>query len=132
VYHLRGPKFFPDPQNFLEDQTTFPYITTLTTILPDCLCLPNKLGAFWLFDFLISHSSPDLCWTFARLFDFVIFLGGGQLPPLPPVPYAYEERWNWIAQRKLEMFRKVNYSIMRTTNAQLHSKCCIQQESSLI
>jgi hypothetical protein len=54
-------------------------------ILPDCEAniarLPlfaqqTGMGAFWLFGFLISHSSPGLCWTFARLFDFVIFGGG--------------------------------------------------------
>jgi hypothetical protein len=67
VYHFRDPKNFPDLQNFSEHQTTFPYITKLTIkltsfvpvlfiisqycptvkrILPDYLCLPNKLGAF--------------------------------------------------------------------------------------
>jgi hypothetical protein len=39
----------------------------------------------WLFTVLFSHFLPDLCWIFARLFDFVICLGG-QLPPLPPRP----------------------------------------------
>jgi hypothetical protein len=30
VYHFRGPKIFPDLQNFSEHQTPFPYITKLT------------------------------------------------------------------------------------------------------
>ena len=100
MYHFRGPKIFPDVQNFSEHQTTFPYITKLTTKLtyfvpvlliitqivrlwseycPTAFVCPTNWG---LFGFLISHSSPDLCWAFARLFDFLIFLGG-QLPPCP-------------------------------------------------
>jgi hypothetical protein len=108
VYHFSGPKNFPDLQNFSEHQTPFPYITKLTTkltsfvpvlfiisqycptvkrILPDCLCLPNKLGAFWLFHFpLFARLMLNICPTF-RLCN--LLGGGGQLPPCPPVPYAY-------------------------------------------
>jgi hypothetical protein len=31
VYHFRGPKIFPDLQNFSDHQTPFPYITKFTT-----------------------------------------------------------------------------------------------------
>jgi hypothetical protein len=78
-------------------------------ILPDCLCLPNKLGAFWLFGFLISHSSPDLCWTFARLFDFVIFGGGSCPPPCPPGPYAYGQNHGWILWRGASLISFYTY-----------------------
>jgi hypothetical protein len=78
VYHFRGQK------NFF-GTIYCQYCPTFKRILHDHLYLNNKLRAFWLFSFFISHFLPDLCSIFARLFDFVIFLGG-QLPPLPPRP----------------------------------------------
>jgi hypothetical protein len=65
VYHFRGPKIFWTYQNFSKHHTIFPDITKFSTkltelvpfffllsqycptverILPDWLCLPNKLG----------------------------------------------------------------------------------------
>ena len=61
------------------------YSPTFKRIFNDYLYLNNKLRAFELFGFLFSHFLPDLCWIFARLFDFAICLGG-QLPPCPPRP----------------------------------------------
>jgi hypothetical protein len=75
VYHFRGPKNFRTYQNFSKHHTNFPDITkfptkltkfrtkltefvpfffiisqycpTVERILPDLLCLPNKLGGGW-------------------------------------------------------------------------------------
>ena len=90
-------------KNFSEHQTPFTYITKLTTkltlfvpvlfiisqycptvkrILPDCLCLPNKLGAFSLFNFpLFTRLMLNICPTF-RLCN----LFGGAAAPLPRTP----------------------------------------------
>jgi hypothetical protein len=84
VYHFRGQKKF-------SGTIICQYCPTFKRILHDYLYLNNKLRAFWLLGFFISLFLPDLCWIFARLFDFVIFWGG-QLPPLPPRPVRL---WSW-------------------------------------
>jgi hypothetical protein len=79
-------KFFSDAQIFSEHQNK--------PKLPDCESNIARLPLFAqqtgdFFAFLFTTFRPTYQWTFARLFDFLIFLGGQLPPPAPPVPYAY-------------------------------------------
>ena len=46
VYHFRGPKIFPDLQNFSEHQTPFPYITKLMIFVFDVTIYSYTLRLF--------------------------------------------------------------------------------------
>jgi hypothetical protein len=51
--------------------------------LPDCLCLPNKLGTFSLFNFpLFARLMLNICPTF----QLCNLLGGAAAPPATPRP----------------------------------------------
>jgi hypothetical protein len=56
--------------------------------LPDCLCLPNKLGPFWLFNFpLFARLMLNICPTF-RLCN--LFAGAAVSPAPRPVRLCAE------------------------------------------
>jgi hypothetical protein len=72
---------------------TSQYCPIFKRILPDCLCLTNKLRAFWLFNFpLFARLMLHICPTF-RLCNL---FGGAAAPPAPPArtPMGFTSKHN--------------------------------------